>query len=93
MRRDASPAAHLLGAGEQDLLPVQREEIRALPHLPILVMAGVQGAGKRPPRRDDDGFIRDIQTQCIAIGDGVDYDKCELNPVLTGKDLGPHSLE
>ena len=47
----------------------------------MLMYTGVQRG------RDDDGFIRDIQTQCIAIGDGVDYDKCELNPVLTGKDL------
>ena len=47
----------------------------------MLMYTGVQRG------RDADGFIRDIQTQCIAIGDGVDYDKCELNPVLTGKDL------
>ena len=47
----------------------------------MLMYTGVQRG------HDADGFIRDIQTQCIAIGDGVDYDKCELNPVLTGKDL------
>ena len=47
----------------------------------MLMYTGVQRG------RDADGFIRDIQTQCIAIGDGVDYNKCELNPVLTGKDL------
>lgn len=29
----------------------------------------------------------DIQTQCIAVGDGVDYEKCDCNPVLDGKDL------
>ena len=34
-----------------------------------------------------DGYRQEIQTQCIAIGDGVDYQKYELNPVLTGKDL------
>ena len=34
-----------------------------------------------------DGFPRDIQTQCIAIGDGVDYEKLPGNPVLDGKDL------
>lgn len=27
------------------------------------------------------------QTQCVAIGDGVDYEKYEGNPVLTGDDL------
>ncbi len=36
---------------------------------------------------DEDGYLRDIQTQCVAIGDGVDYEKYEANPVLTGKDL------
>ncbi|MCI8658030.1 MAG: glycoside hydrolase family 32 protein, partial [Oscillospiraceae bacterium] len=40
----------------------------------MLMYTGVQRG------RDADGFIRDIQTQCIAIGDGVDYNKCELNP-------------
>lgn len=34
-----------------------------------------------------DGSMRDIQTQCVAIGDGIDYDKYTGNPVLTGKDL------
>ncbi len=27
------------------------------------------------------------QEQCIAIGDGVNYNKCELNPVITAKNL------
>lgn len=35
----------------------------------------------------DDGGIRDIQTQCIAIGDGRDYEKYQKNPVLDKKDL------
>lgn len=30
---------------------------------------------------------QEVQTQCIAIGDGVTYQKYEKNPVLTGKDL------
>ncbi len=30
---------------------------------------------------------REVQTQCIAIGDGIDYEKYEQNPVLAGKDL------
>ena len=34
-----------------------------------------------------DGSTRDIQTQCVAIGDGMDYDKYTGNPVLTEKDL------
>ena len=29
----------------------------------------------------------DVQTQCIAIGDGVDYEKYELNPVLDAEDI------
>ncbi len=34
-----------------------------------------------------DGYLQDIQTQCLAIGDGVDYEKYSGNPVLTGDDL------
>lgn len=34
-----------------------------------------------------DGSTRDIQTQCVAVGDGVDYEKYTGNPVLTKKDL------
>lgn len=34
-----------------------------------------------------DGSMRDVQTQCIALGDGVDYEKYANNPVLTRKDL------
>ena len=34
-----------------------------------------------------DGSSRDIQTQCIAVGDGVDYEKYEGNPVLDYKNL------
>ncbi len=37
--------------------------------------------------RNAEGFIKDVQTQCVAIGDGVDYEKYDLNPVLDGKDL------
>ena len=29
----------------------------------------------------------DIQTQCLAIGDGLEYEKYEGNPVLTARDL------
>lgn len=47
----------------------------------LLMYTGVQ-RGHTP-----DGFIQDIQTQCIAVGDGVDFEKTEENPVLSGKDL------
>ena len=35
----------------------------------------------------EDGSKVDIQTQCLAIGDGVDYEKVAHNPVLTEADL------
>lgn len=34
-----------------------------------------------------DGRSREIQTQCIAVGNGLDYEKFSGNPVLTEKDL------
>lgn len=34
-----------------------------------------------------DGSTCDIQTQCIAVGDGIDYEKYLKNPVLSEKDL------
>ena len=37
--------------------------------------------------RGEDGIMRDLQTQCIAVGDGVNYVKYEGNPVLTGADV------
>lgn len=30
---------------------------------------------------------REVQTQCLAVGDGIDYEKYEKNPVLDKKDL------
>ena len=42
--------------------------------------------GVRKLRRDD-GITEDYQTQCVAFGDGVDYEKYEGNPILTGADL------
>lgn len=33
------------------------------------------------------GEIREIQTQCLAVGDGTDYEKWEKNPVLTVDNL------
>ncbi len=38
-------------------------------------------------RHNAEGFLEDVQTQCVAIGDGVDYEKWGGNPVLDGKDL------
>lgn len=37
--------------------------------------------------QQEDGRVKDIQTQCLAVGDGENYDKYEQNPVLTVKDL------
>ena len=34
-----------------------------------------------------EGHYYDIQTQCVAVGDGVNYEKIPQNPVLTVKDL------
>jgi beta-fructofuranosidase len=34
-----------------------------------------------------DGTLRDIQTQCLAVGDGTDYEKYDKNPVLDENDL------
>ncbi len=34
-----------------------------------------------------DGSRREVQTQCLAVGDGTDYEKYEHNPVLTHEDL------
>lgn len=34
-----------------------------------------------------DGTTREVQTQCLAVGDGMDYEKYPMNPVLTEKDL------
>ena len=35
----------------------------------------------------EDGGLRTVQTQSLAFGDGVDYEKYEHNPVITGADL------
>ncbi len=37
--------------------------------------------------RNAEGFIEDVQTQCVAVGDGVNYEKWPDNPVLDGADL------
>lgn len=35
----------------------------------------------------EDGYTESRQIQCVAYGDGIDYQKYEGNPVLTAKDL------
>ncbi len=47
----------------------------------LLMYTGVQAS------RNSEGFMQDIQTQCIAIGDGLNYEKYALNPVLAFQDL------
>ena len=37
--------------------------------------------------RQEDGVLLEYQTQCVAIGDGVDYEKAPENPVISGKDV------
>ncbi|SEA43482.1 beta-fructofuranosidase [Pseudobutyrivibrio sp. ACV-2] len=34
-------------------------------------------------RQDSDGVVRDYQQQCLAIGDGIDYEKVSSNPVIS----------
>ncbi len=38
-------------------------------------------------RKDEEG--REWQTQCLAVGDGVDYEKYDGNPVLDDRDVPP----
>ena len=37
--------------------------------------------------KHEDGTTEEFQTQCLAVGDGVDYEKVGHNPVLTHEDL------
>ncbi len=37
--------------------------------------------------RQADGSLKQYQTQCLAVGDGTDYEKYEGNPVITAADL------
>ena len=47
----------------------------------MLMYTGVQRG------HNAEGYIQDIQAQCIAVGDGVNYEKILDNPVLDAKDL------
>ncbi len=42
----------------------------------LLMYTGVRSV------RSEDGKLEDFQRQCIAIGDGIDYEKIEANPVI-----------
>lgn len=47
----------------------------------LLMYTGVQRG------HNAEGYIQDIQAQCIAVGDGMNYEKILDNPVLDAKDL------
>lgn len=47
----------------------------------LLMYTGVRSQRKR------NGKLESFQTQCVAIGDGVNYEKYEGNPVIRGEDL------
>ena len=49
----------------------------------LLLYTGVENL----PAVEEAESIDAYQTQCAAIGDGVDYEKYEGNPVLTGRDI------
>ena len=37
--------------------------------------------------REENGDLHDCQTQCVAVGDGLDYEKCPRNPVISASGL------
>lgn len=47
----------------------------------LLMYTGVRNVRRR------NGTMESFQTQCIAIGDGVNYEKYELNPVIRSEDV------
>ena len=47
----------------------------------LLMYTGVRNVRRR------NGKIDSFQTQCVAVGDGVDYDKYEANPVIDASAL------
>ena len=44
----------------------------------------IRKAIKEHQERD---IYREVQTQCMAVGDGIDYEKYEQNPVLDQRDI------
>ncbi len=63
------------GAGVFSGSALQEEEQQ------ILMYTGVE------EKKDADGRIQVRQTQCIAVGDGSDYQKLDCNPVITADQL------
>ncbi len=51
----------------------------------LLMYTGV--VKERYKKHEYGGGFREVQTQCLAVGDGVDYEKYEMNPVIDEKDL------
>ena len=47
----------------------------------LLMYTGVRS------ERNESGYVENYQTQCVAIGDGIDYEKYESNPILSASDL------
>ncbi len=37
--------------------------------------------------REENGELKERQTQCVAVGDGLNYEKLDANPVITAEDL------
>ncbi len=50
----------------------------------LLMYTGVGYVGDTPMAN---GELPTHQTQCMAVGDGVNYEKYENNPVITGDDI------
>lgn len=38
-------------------------------------------------KKEEDNQVKDYQTQCIAIGDGINYEKISENPVITSAQI------
>lgn len=41
----------------------------------------------RMPVNNEDGAEHILQVQCLAVGDGINYDKCDCNPVIAENNL------
>lgn len=59
-------------SGTAEVLPDGRQ---------LLMYTGVR------KEKDEQGKTREYQVQCVASGDGLEYEKYEGNPVLTGADV------
>ena len=51
----------------------------------MLVYTGVRKEYSEDDLEDKVG--KEVQTQCLAVGDGIDFEKSSLNPVLDEKDI------